>query len=70
MATSFTSIKMPRVLGHYLLCNSSSTARRGPTSIMVHALLVSRAQIATFTEQPLNWERRYKVSILILLFST
>ena len=41
-ANSFTSIKdrrikMPRVLGHYLLYNSY-----GPTSVTVHALLVSR----------------------------
>ena len=46
MASSFTSIrdrriKMPRVLGHYLLYKSSSTARCGPTSVTVHALLVS-----------------------------
>ena len=31
-------IKMPCVLGHYLLYNSSSTARCGPTSVMVHAV--------------------------------
>ena len=36
MASSFTSIrdrriKMPRVLGHYLLCKSSSTTCCGPT---------------------------------------
>ena len=45
LASSFTSvkdrrIKMPRVLGHYLLYNSSSTARCGPTSVTVHVLLV------------------------------
>ena len=46
MVSSFTSIrdrriKMPRVLGYYLLYNGSSTARCGPTSVMVHALLIN-----------------------------
>ena len=45
MANSFISIrdrriKIPRVLGHYLLYNGSSTARCRPTSVKVHALLI------------------------------
>ena len=38
-----SEIKMPGVLGHYLLYNRSLTASCGPTSVTVHALLVSRA---------------------------
>ena len=37
-------VKMPRILGHYLLYNNSSTARCGPASVTVHTLLVSRAR--------------------------
>ena len=60
IASSFTNIrdrriKMPRALGHYLLYNSSSTGRWGPTSVTVHALLISRAPdrvwLALFPEQ-------------------
>ena len=60
MASSFTSIrdrriKMPRVLGHYLLYNGSSTARWGPTSVMVHELFnipgTKLRLIASFPEQ-------------------
>ena len=42
-----SEIKIARVLGHYLLYNHSLTARCGPTSVTVHALLISHAQIAS-----------------------
>ena len=53
MASSIRNQNATCIIGHYLLCNSSSIARCGPTTVTVHALLVSRARIATFTEQPL-----------------
>ena len=63
MASSFTSIrdrriKMPCVLGHYLLCNSSSTAHCGPTSVngtcTISIPCAELRLIDLFPEQPLG----------------
>ena len=70
MASSFTSIRNQNAtcIRHYLLYNRSLTARCGPTSVTVHALLVSRARIATFTEQPLNGNEVTKSAYLSYCF--
>ena len=38
---------MLHALGYYLLHNSLSPAHRGPTSVLVHVLLVSMCHIAS-----------------------